>query len=407
VNAAPLVRAVVVNYEGGDLTLACLRSLRASTWPGASLEIVMVDNASHDSVADEVERELSDVRVIRSTTNRGFAGGCNLGMADLGETAYVALVNNDATVEPGWLEPLVATLQDDPALGGACPKILLAGRYRDITLTNPTTRRGGRDVGVRVSGARVDGIDVWARTQFVRGFWGLEPDGPGQWTMANAQLWLPDGSRAELLLDTGDEPTWHDVPFTGPAVTVINNVGSLLTTDQHGADRGYLEPDDGRFDTPEDVFAWCGAGVLLRREYLDEVGELDERLFVYAEDLELSWRGQQRGWRYRYVPTSVVHHVHAATTVEGSKLKLYHDERNRLLVLTRHARAGHAWRAIGRHLLVTASYARRDILGRIIRGQRPRGTIVWQRLRAFGAFSIRAPGMLRSRRRDRKAPRQP
>jgi GT2 family glycosyltransferase len=219
--------------------------------------------------------------------------------------------------------------------------------------------------------------------------------------MASAQLWLPDGSQPELLVDTGGEPSWQIVPFAGPAVDVINNVGTMLTEDDHGADRGYLEPDDGRFDAPEDVFAWCGAGVLLRRGYLDEVGLLDERLFVYYEDLELSWRGQKRGWRYRYVPTSVVHHVHAATTIEGSKLKLHYEERNRLLVLARHAKARDAWRAIGRHLLVTASYARRDIFSPLLHARRPHGSLVWRRLRAFGAFKLRALGALRSRRKDR------
>jgi len=403
VAGVPLVRVVVVNYGGGDLTLACLRSLQATEWPAARLDIVLVDNASHDGIADAVMRDFPAVRVVRSATNRGFSGGCNLGMTDLAETDFVALVNNDATVEPDWLAPLVAALQADASLGAACPKILLAGRFRAVSIETPTLRRGGRDVGVLVSGARVDGVDVWARTQLVRGFWGREPDGSGQWTMASAQLWLPEGRDAELLLDDGSEPAWRTMSFESEAVEVINNVGSLLTADQHGADRGYLEPDDGRFDTPEDVFAWCGASVVLRREYLDQIGLFDERLFVYYEDLELSWRGQARGWRYRYVPESVIHHVHAATTVEGSRLKLHHEERNRLLVLTRHATAREARRAVGRYLLVTASYARRDILGRIIRGRRPRGTITLRRLRAFGAFVARAPGMLRSRRRDRRA----
>lgn len=395
------MRVVVVNYEGGELTLACLRSLQATEWPADRLELVLVDNASHDGIADAVTRDFPSVRVVRSATNRGFSGGCNFGMTDLGETAFIALVNNDATVEPGWLAPLVAALVADASLGAACPKILLADRFRAVSIETSTVRRGGRDLGLRVSGARVDGVDVWSRTQLVRGFWGREPDGSGQWTMASAQLWLPDGLEAALLLDNGNEPAWRTMPFASEAVDVINNVGSLLTIDQHGADRGYLEADDGQYETAEDVFAWCGAGVLLRREYLDQVGHFDERLFVYYEDLELSWRGQKRGWRYRYVPGSVLHHVHAATTGEGSKLKLHHDERNRLLVLTRHARPSEAWRAIGRHLLVTASYARRDIFSRIIHGRGPRGTIVWQRLRAFGAFAVRAPGAMLSRRKDR------
>ncbi|MEX0663512.1 MAG: glycosyltransferase [Acidimicrobiia bacterium] len=420
---APLVRAVVVNYEGGDLTLACLRGLRATEWPTDRLDVVLVDNASRDGVADAVERELPEVRVIRGTKNLGFAGGCNLGLADLGGTAYVAFVNNDATVDPGWLRPLVDALEADPSLGAACPKILLAGRFRDLSLRSPTVRHDGRDVGVMVSGVRVDGVEVWSRTQLVEGFWGLEPDGSGQWTTASARLWLPEGNEAALQLSAvrpvnatascgpdlielsiGRTPMWHTIPLAGPVVDVINNVGSVLTDDKHGADRGYLEPDDGRFDTPEDVFAWCGAAVVLRRDYVDDVGPMDQRLFVYYEDLEHSWRGRARGWRYRYVPASIVHHVHAATTVEGSPLKLHYEERNRLLVLTRHAASRDAWRAVLRHPLITGSYARRDIVRRIMRARRPRGALVGRRLRAFGAFLVRAPAMLRSRRRDRKQP---
>jgi hypothetical protein len=418
---APLVRAVIVNYEGGDLTLACVRSLLATDWPADRLEVVLVDNASHDGVADTVERELPGVRVVRSPTNRGFAGGCNLGCSNLGAVELVALVNNDATVDPGWLRPLVEMLGTDPTLGAACPKILLAGRYRELTIHAPTTRRAGRDLGVLVSGARASGVDVWSQSQLAEGFWGSEPDESGQWTMARARLWLPEGvdtalqlsalrtitatatcgaDSVELAIDP--TPAWHVVPAAGPAVDVINNVGSVLTADGHGADRGYLEPDDGRYDAPSDVFAWCGAAVLLRREYLDDVGPMDDRLFVYYEDLEHAWRGRGRGWTYRSVPASVVHHVHAATTGEGSPLKLHHEERNRLLVLTRHAPARDAWRAVLRHPLITASYARRDIFGRIVRGRAPNGSIVWRRLRAYGAFLVRAPGMLRSRRKDRR-----
>ncbi|MBM3672104.1 MAG: glycosyltransferase family 2 protein [Actinobacteria bacterium] len=423
---APLVRAVVVNHNGGHMTRACIDALRTTDWPADRLQIVLVDNASDDGLAEEVERDLPGIRVVRSATNRGFAGGCNLGFQDLGDTAYVALVNNDATVTPGWLQPLVGALESDPATGAACPKILLDGTFQEVSVHVPTVRRAGRDVGIWVSGARVDGRDVWPRTQLVRGWWGIEPaEGtwpPGQWTHSDGTLLAPadSGGMVELrvaapapvtasfstdagttAVDVGREPTWVAIAATGTARTIMNNAGSFLTTDGHGADRGYLEPDDGRFDAPEDVFAWCGAAVVLRREYVDDVGPMDERLFLYYEDLEHAWRGAKR-WRYRYVPTSVVHHLHAASTGEGSALKMHHEERNRLLVLTRHATPGMAWRAVLRHPLVTASYARRDVFSRLLHGRRPRPVLVWRRLRAYGAFLVRAPGMLRSRRRDRR-----
>jgi N-acetylglucosaminyl-diphospho-decaprenol L-rhamnosyltransferase len=166
-----------------------------------------------------------------------------------------------------------------------------------------------------------------------------------------------------------------------------------LTADRYAIDRGYLEPDDGRFDTPDDVFAWCGAAVLLKRAYLDDVGFFDERLFLYYEDLELSWRGREHGWKYRYVPTSVVHHVHAATSIEGSALKDYYNERNRLLVLTRHASRRDLVRSLIRYLLVTASYARRDVFRPLLHGRPPRSSIVRRRLRAFGGYLRRAPSV--------------
>jgi len=420
------VGVVVVNYHGGDLTIECLRSLLATDWPADQLEVVVVDNSPDDGIADRVEAELPAVRVIRSDTNRGFAGGCNLGIRALPEADAIALVNNDATVEPGWLTPLVAALDADPRVGAACPKILFASPMVDVRVATSTHRRGRgdrRDLGVLCSGARVDDEDVWTRTQLVEGFWGSEPTAPGgprgQWTHGDALLRIPSGTpEATLCLssevaksvvltsgdesrtfDIGPEPRWCDIPLDAPAVDIINNVGTIIHADGFGSDRGYLEPDDGRFDEPAEVDAWCGAAVLLARTYLDDVGLLDERLFLYYEDLELSVRGRARGWRYDYVPTSVVRHVHSATSVEDSPLATYYNERNRLLVIARHDSLGTLLRATGRYLTTTASYARRDLASPLARGQRPRGAIVGRRLKALGGFVRRAPGMRSSRRR--------
>ena len=115
-SSQPLVHVVVVDYGGGALTLACLRSLVATDWPADRLRIVLVDNASPEPVTDRVRAELPDVHVITSEVNRGFAGGSNLGIRERGDADFVALVNNDATVDPGWLAPLVETLTADPAL---------------------------------------------------------------------------------------------------------------------------------------------------------------------------------------------------------------------------------------------------------------------------------------------------
>nr|WP_246628064.1 glycosyltransferase family 2 protein [Paenibacillus oenotherae] len=54
---------------------------------------------------------------------------------------------------------------------------------------------------------------------------------------------------------------------------------------------------------------WCSAAAcLVRREVFEECEGFDESIFMYAEDVDLSWRFRQRGYKLQYVPTSVVKH---------------------------------------------------------------------------------------------------
>jgi GT2 family glycosyltransferase len=424
------VRVVVVNHNGGALTVSCLESLRESEWPATALDIVLVDNGSTDGVAGRVRSELPEVRVVDAGGNLGFAGGCNLALADLEGVAYVALLNNDAQVDAGWLAPLVEALESDPSIGAANPKILFADRFVDVHLTSETAVRGlgdRRPLGVRLSGATVDGQDAWDRLQLVSGFWGLEHgvsgEGAYEWTNGEAHLRVPAGHHEAMpvcqlrmaagddrtvVLRSGDrctehrltsEPRWYTVALGGEPFDVLNNVGSVVLRDGHGADRGYLQRDEGQFDEVEEVFAWCGAAVLLSRRYLETVGLLEERFFLYYEDFDLSWRGRAEGWRYLYVPQSVVRHVHSASSVEGSRLFQHYDERNRLLTLTRNAPVSLALREAGRHLLITGSYARRDIAVPLARREPPQVETVRRRMRAYGAYVKMLPEALADRRR--------
>ena len=431
------VGVVVLNHDGGDLTLRCLRSVLATELPGGCLDVVLVDNASSDGVAEAVGATLPQVTVVRSERNLGFAGGCNLGVSRLGTVNYVALLNNDATVPPDWLTPLVEALEADPTVGAACPKILFDRSFVEVDVASPTAARGvgdRRPLGVQVSGVRLDGTDAWRDAQLVSGFWGIEhgSDGaPFQWTDGSARLRVPvrpDGSlpdaalrlaapdrRTVTLTSAGQrtelvvapEPDWYEVVLGGEPFDVVNNVGSVLLGGGHGADRGYLERDEAQYEETEEVFAWCGAAVLLSRRYLDDVGVFDERYFLYYEDFDLAWRGRARGWRYLYVPGPAVRHVHSASTVENSRLHHHYSERNRLLTLTRNAPAPMAARATVHHLLVTASYARRDVLHPLAHRQAPSWETVRRRSAAFAAFVARSPYALGTRRRLRRRQRVP
>jgi GT2 family glycosyltransferase len=118
---------------------------------------------------------------------------------------------------------------------------------------------------------------------------------------------------------------------------VIQNAGVLLLDDGGGGDRGAGEADRGQYDQPAEVFGFCGAAALLRREMLDDVGLLDETFFSYYEDTDLSWRMRLRGWSVLYEPGAVVEHLHSATSHERSTFFSFHADRNRLFMLLKNA----------------------------------------------------------------------
>jgi GT2 family glycosyltransferase len=396
----PRVGIAIVNRDGRELLLRCLESLEALEWPRDALEIVVVDNASTDGSVEAVRSTYTEVRVLEETSNRGFAGGANRAIGELRDVDYIALLNNDTVVSQDWLRPLVMELEADPGLGAANSKVLFDGRFLELSLDTPAAPRSRADprpVGVHVSGVQVDGRDEWRRAQFVRG-WHREEvvDGsPFRWSSGPALVRVPAGKEVELRV--GGE--WRVVAPDGPSVDVINCAGAILVEGGYGADRGFLEVDAGQYDEPAEIFAWSGAAVLLRLSYLEDVGSFDERLFLYYEDFDLSWRGRARGWRYLYVPDSVVRHVHTASSVEGSERFDYYVERNRLLVHAKNAPAGYAARVALGSLRMSLVIARREVIRRALFRGLPDTMVARRRLRSYLGFLTLLPAILVERLR--------
>ncbi|CAN5866493.1 glycosyltransferase family 2 protein [soil metagenome] len=115
------VSAVVLNYNGGQMVLDCLASLKAQDPPCA--EIICVDNESRDGSVGEVESKFPDVRLIRLSHNVGFAGGMNRGITH-SSSEFVALINLDVALEPDYLQWCTDALRKDERLGGVTGKLL-------------------------------------------------------------------------------------------------------------------------------------------------------------------------------------------------------------------------------------------------------------------------------------------
>lgn len=414
--------------------MRCFECLHAVDWPADRLELVLIDNGSRDGTADLVADRFPDVKILRLPTNVGFPAN-NLALADVDSYDYVGLVNDDAFVEPGYLAPLVDVLEREPDIGAACPKMLFESQFVDLvveTAASPPGRGDPRALGVRITGLAVDDRNVWRRAHVAEGGYGPEIARTGlyQWTADRARVRVPVArgepvpdhvelllsapSPKEVRLGSGDESVtvpvdsesvWCAAPVASAPYDVINNAGSIVLADGHGADRGFGQPDGPAFADECDVFAWCGGAVLLRSAYVADVGLFDERFFLYYEDTDVSWRGRARGWRHRYVPNAVVRHVHAATTVEGSSSFAYFTERNRLLMLLKNAPRSMVRDAVGSFIGQTYDAARRDVAGAIAQRRRPNPLPVVRRARAFAGFMKLAGSValdrpeVRSRRR--------
>lgn len=239
--ADELISILIINFNGGAHLSECLTALERQSYPRHLFEVIVWDNASRDGSAEQVPDKFPWVRLIRSKTNLGFAGG-NVAASDYAHGRWLLLLNNDTIPDPFWLEEL------------------------------------------------------------------CRQDGPIVWNTAASKLVFA-----------------HDP-------CEINSAGLFLLRDGRGADRGFRTFDAGQFEQEQEVFAGCGAALLLKQS-TDPV--LNPEYFVYYEDLDAGWRHRLAGQRCLYRPRSLVRHVHGAAAGDCSPLFRYYVERNRALTAAR------------------------------------------------------------------------
>ncbi|MFL5330924.1 MAG: glycosyltransferase family 2 protein [Gemmataceae bacterium] len=308
----PFVSVIVVNFNGRRHLANCLTSLAEQTYPRHRYEVIVVDNASSDGSVDFLRSDFPWVRLIEASANLGFAAGNNAGF-EVARGEWIALLNNDASAEPEWLEAAVGAGEGStphpspPPQGGRGPE------------------GGGRRLKFSRRGKEIGGI--------------------------------------------ASHIVFRDAPER------VNSTGLIVLRDGRGADRDFGKT--GVLRERGDVFGGCGAGLVLRRTMLDELGLFDSKLFMYYEDLDLAWRAQRRGWRFVYEPRARVHHVFGASAGVASPLQTRFVERNRCLVNLRHAPLPVA--------IATAlgSFAR---LGRSVWRQQPLKQ-QWASLKAIGGIA--------------------
>lgn len=373
----PLVSVIILNYNGAQYLPACLDALYRQTYARDCFEVIVSDNGSRDNSLSLLKEKYPWVKIIENGKNLGFSQGNNIAIrASRGD--FVVLLNNDTAPTEDWLDNLVQVALDHPAAGMVTAHLQLFYDEIALTLKAETFTPGNdpRQLGVQVF--NVDSGLQGGVVQYLDGFYGWEhhsslgrfrwmgaqarigvpvPPGDGAWEVAfslSAQRELEKPVCVEVRLQEEVLKAWQvsgrdlqvykiELPASARkyAHSLEQNTGSLVFHSGAGRDRGtyvkdnemFFEIDQGQYGSIEEVFAGCGASLLLRRSMLDEIGSLDEDFFMYYEDTDLAWRARLYGWKVLYAPQAKVRHIHCGTTKEWSSNFMLLTERNRLAMV--------------------------------------------------------------------------
>jgi N-acetylglucosaminyl-diphospho-decaprenol L-rhamnosyltransferase len=116
------VALVFVSTDEGNVLIPALESLYAA-YPRHPLEIAVVDNASNDGAAAEIEKRWPEVQILRRERRYGLPANLNHGICQT-VSPYVMLCNSDLLFAPGSVDALADFLDENPRAGIVGPKLL-------------------------------------------------------------------------------------------------------------------------------------------------------------------------------------------------------------------------------------------------------------------------------------------
>tara|TARA_B100000745_G_scaffold74466_1_gene44928 strand:+ start:698 stop:1537 length:840 start_codon:yes stop_codon:yes gene_type:complete len=117
------VTVIVLNWNGKELTIKCIESLKKVNY--SNINILVVDNGSTDGSVDTLKEKFPEVSILALENNLGYAGGNNRGFDSLeaDPPKFVIFLNNDTIVDENFIEPLVKQLLTKKHAGQTVPKI--------------------------------------------------------------------------------------------------------------------------------------------------------------------------------------------------------------------------------------------------------------------------------------------
>ena len=130
---------IIVNFNTKFFLGECLRSIFASDLNSCDSEVIVVDNASTDGSAQEIQKlkvEIQNLRLIQNKTNLGFAAGNNIGIR-VAKGRYILLLNSDTGLSESVLTEMIRFMDHHPEAGAATCRLSLTSGQID-----PACHRG-------------------------------------------------------------------------------------------------------------------------------------------------------------------------------------------------------------------------------------------------------------------------
>jgi GT2 family glycosyltransferase len=153
------VTAVIPHWNRKDLLATLLENLQRQTRPFD--QIIVADNGSDDGSAELAEQ--AGVEVLRLGSNLGFAAAVNRGIQST-DAEWVAILNNDVTLQPDWLRILLAEAERQNA-SFATGKILSEASHATIDGTFDEISRGA--CACRCGAGKPD-APIWNQARHIR-----------------------------------------------------------------------------------------------------------------------------------------------------------------------------------------------------------------------------------------------
>ena len=128
----PKVYIIILNWNGKKDTLECLESVRSIDYP--NFDTIVVDNGSSDESVEAIRKEYSEVKVIETGKNLGYAGGNNVGIRYALENGadYILILNNDTIVDSQLLKAFINAALQIHQPGILSPKIYYFSNKKKI-----------------------------------------------------------------------------------------------------------------------------------------------------------------------------------------------------------------------------------------------------------------------------------